>query len=300
VIAALRQIGQSCLIRLGRLPIRDRAMNQWFQECAQKRPTTRNEVARVAPLVVVAGITAILGSAPSSSAVEPPGRAPGKVKVVIFGAHPDDPESGAGGLAAVLSRAGHEVILAYGTSFRGARRFFDKPEGEVRRREASAACRILGATPKFFPYAHESLVADQETLRAVSAWLDEARPDIVVTHWPLDTHPNHNAVGSLVWQCYKRKGSWNLYFFEVMTDQQSISFRPELYLDIAAVRDLKRLALDEHKSQNPAEIWEFHERMHRRRGAECGRQFAEAFSLVEAKRGCALLPVTFSARKGAP
>ena len=60
----------------------------------------------------------------------------------------------------------------------------------------------------------------------MSAWLDEVKPDIVVTHWPLDTHPNHHVVSSLVWQCYKRQGGWNLYFFEVMTDQQTLAFGP--------------------------------------------------------------------------
>jgi LmbE family N-acetylglucosaminyl deacetylase len=218
-----------------------------------------------------------------------------KLTVVVFGAHPDDPESGAGGLIASLTHLGHDVIVAYGTTFRGDRKFFGRPEGEVRRAEAAAACNLLGpgATPKFFPYAHEALVADQATLKQVSAWLDEVKPDVVVTHWPLDTHPNHHAVSSLVWQCYRRKGGWNLYFFEVMTGKQTIAFDPDLYLDIAPVRAVKKRALDEHKSQDPAQIWEAHERMHRRRGAECGVQFAEAYSLVEAKDGCALLPVPF-------
>jgi LmbE family N-acetylglucosaminyl deacetylase len=216
-----------------------------------------------------------------------------KLKIVIFGGHPDDPESGAGGLIAALTGQGHEVILAYGTAFRGDRKFFGRPEADVRRAEASAACSVLGATPKFFPFAHEKLVADPATAQAVSAWFAEVKPDIVVTHWPLDTHPNHHAVSSLVWQCYQRTGSWNLYLFEVMTDRQTIAFKPELYLDIKSVRDIKRRALEEHKSQDPAEIWMAHERMHRRRGAESGTEFAEAYSLVEAKQGCPLLPVTF-------
>jgi LmbE family N-acetylglucosaminyl deacetylase len=232
---------------------------------------------------------------PSLAAGQPSEGGP-KRKVVIFGGHPDDPESGAGGLAALLAREGHEVILAYATAFRGDRRFFNRPESEVRRAESSAACKVLGATPKFFPFAHEKLEANADALAAVSTRLDEVKPDIVVTHWPLDTHPNHHVTSSLVWECYKRKGGWNLYFFEVMTDQQTIGFRPELYLDIGPVRETKRRALEEHKSQDPVEIWEFHERMHRRRGAECGVQFAEAYSLVEPKEGCALLPVAFRSR----
>ena len=35
-----------------------------------------------------------------------------KLRVVVFGGHPDDPESGAGGLIATLTDQGHEVICA--------------------------------------------------------------------------------------------------------------------------------------------------------------------------------------------
>jgi N-acetylglucosamine malate deacetylase 1 len=123
------------------------------------------------------------------------------------------------------------------------------------------------------------------------------KPDIVVTHWPMDTHPNHDVVSSLVWQCYRRMGGWNLYFFEVMTDQQTLAFQPSLYLDIGPVREVKRKSLDQHKSQEPEAIWQVHDRMPRRRGIECGVEFAEVYSLVEPKAGCPLLPVTFLGRK---
>jgi LmbE family N-acetylglucosaminyl deacetylase len=215
------------------------------------------------------------------------------LRVVVFGGHPDDPESGAGGLIATLAREGHEVVVAYATAFRGNRRISGRPEGDVRREEATAACKVLGVSAKFFPYDHEKLVADADTVRVVGAWLEELKPDVVVTHWPLDTHPNHHVISSIVWQCYQRKGGWTLYFLEVMTDQQSIAFRPQLYLDIGAVREVKRQALMAHQSQNPAAIWLSHERMHRRRGAECGVEFAEGYVLVEEKPGCPLLPMRF-------
>jgi hypothetical protein len=75
-----------------------------------------------------------------------------------------------------------------------------------------------------------------------------------------------------------------------MTDQQSIAFAPELYLDIAQFREIKKLSLDKHKSQDPEEIWRVHGRMHRGRGAECGVQYAEAYKLVEAKDGMPAAP----------
>src|SRR4051794_19794861 len=105
------------------------------------------------------------------------------LKVVVFGGHPDDPESGAGGLIATLTKQGHEVLCAHGTALRGGRKFFDRPEAEVRRGEATAACEVLGAAPKFFPYAHEKFRADGPILKAVSDWLDDVKPDVVVTHW---------------------------------------------------------------------------------------------------------------------
>jgi hypothetical protein len=92
-----------------------------------------------------------------------------KLRVVVFGAHPDDPESGCGGLMALLRKDGHEVIAGYATCFRGDRKIDKEPEADVRRREATAACKILGATPHFFDYAHEKLIADEATLEAVSS-----------------------------------------------------------------------------------------------------------------------------------
>ena len=53
-----------------------------------------------------------------------------------------------------------------------------------------------------------------------------------------------------------------------MTDQQTVAFEPDLYLDIGAVREVKKRSLDAHRSQGPEDIWKAHEAMHRRRGAE--------------------------------
>jgi LmbE family N-acetylglucosaminyl deacetylase len=221
----------------------------------------------------------------------------GKMRVVVFGAHPDDPESGCGGLITMLTQAGHEVIVGYATCFRRGRQIGSEPEGVVRRREAVAACKVMGATPKFFDYAHDDLTADPAAVRCVSAWLDEVGPHIVVTGWPFDTHPNHHATSSLVWQCYSKRNGWNLYLFEVETDVQSLGFVPQLYLDIGSVREAKKAALWCHASQDPEEIWErFHDPMHRRRGRECGVTYAEAYYLVEAKESCPLLPVAFLSR----
>jgi LmbE family N-acetylglucosaminyl deacetylase len=220
-----------------------------------------------------------------------------KLRVVVVGAHPDDPESGCGGLIALLTQQGHVVTVGYLTCFRGDRKVGKEPEAVVRKREATAACQALGAKAHFFDYAHEKLQADETTVEAVGVWLKKVQPDVVVTHWPLDSHPNHHVTSSVVWQCYLRDGRWGLYFFEVMTDRQSLNFRPELYRDIASVRDLKRRALDCHRSQNPDAIWEAHDAMHRRRGAEAGVMVAEAYIRAEGAGARPKMPLSLLSRK---
>ena len=142
-------------------------------------------------------------------AAEPTNEPPKKLRIVVFGAHCDDCELGAGGLMRMLADQGHEVISAYATAFRRGRMIDGKTEESVRRAESTAACQILGATPHFFPYAHEDLekpFAEKKTLIDIIAWLDEVKPDIVLAHWPLDTHPNHQVVGMTTWMAYDHAG----------------------------------------------------------------------------------------------
>jgi LmbE family N-acetylglucosaminyl deacetylase len=195
-----------------------------------------------------------------------------------------------------------------------------KPEDEVRRAESTRACEILGARPHFFPFAHEDLegpFADRPTLTAMVNWINQVHPDIVVTHWPLDTHPNHHSVAAAVMMAYKhsdrvwgkegqiaaaRSKGWNLYFYEVNNftdwdDIETLGFRPELYLNVGSVVDAKRQASNCFVSQTAYKPWEVQEKMHLVRGKECGVRRAEAYVLLEAKPDCPRLPVEFSKRK---
>jgi LmbE family N-acetylglucosaminyl deacetylase len=243
-----------------------------------------------------------------------PERTATKLRIVFLGAHCDDNEVCAGGLMRLLADQGHEVISAYATTFRRGRMVDGKPEDTVRRAESTAACKLLGATPHFFPYAHEDLekpLANTKTLSEMAAWLRQIKPDIVLTQWIIDTHPNHRSVAEAVMAAYRHSGhvwgqesqtadkegsGWNLYFYEANTftkwdDLESLAFRPTHYLDVAKVHALKKQVVETFKSQAGYDLWNVQENMHQRRGAECGAKRAEAFFLVEAKPGCPLLPV---------
>jgi LmbE family N-acetylglucosaminyl deacetylase len=74
-----------------------------------------------------------------------------KLKVVVAGGHPDDPETGCGGTMALYSKAGHDVVALYLT--RGEAGILGKTHQEaanIRTAEAGRACEILGARPILF------------------------------------------------------------------------------------------------------------------------------------------------------
>ncbi|MDP6778029.1 MAG: PIG-L deacetylase family protein [Candidatus Latescibacteria bacterium] len=200
------------------------------------------------------------------------------MRLLVFGAHPDDPESGCGGLAARCVQAGHEVVFLYATAFREGREFFGRPEKEVRTGEALAACDVLGVRGILLDYPHEGVDVNRENIARVTEKIAGENPDIVVAHWPVDTHPDHRTSAALALAAYiDAETTFGFYHFEVMTGQQSMHFHPTHYVDISEVAKLKHESLLCHKSQDGEAVWQSHELMHRFRGHECGAPRAEAY-----------------------
>ena len=104
------------------------------------------------------------------------------------------------------------------------------------------------------------------------------RPDVVFTHWPVDTHRDHRAVSLLVYDAWLATGkSAALGYFEVLSGEQTQVFRPTDYVEITSVANRKRDACFAHASQKPAEWYPVHEQMARFRGLEHGVAQAEGF-----------------------
>ena len=209
------------------------------------------------------------------------------MKLIVFGAHPDDPETGCGGLVGRWSRSGGETVFAYATIFREDKTFFDRPARDVRTEESLAACAVLGVRPVIWEYPHEKIdLTAKGIARATDFFLDE-RPDVVVTHWPVDTHPDHRAVASLGLSAFlDARSEFQLYYFEVMTGRQTMHFHPTNYVDISdsGILELKRRSVYCHRSQEPDALWKDHELMHSFRGRECGVERAEAYVRIDRAR----------------
>jgi LmbE family N-acetylglucosaminyl deacetylase len=202
-----------------------------------------------------------------------------KLKIVVAGAHPDDPETGCGGTIALYSNLGHDVVVIYLT--RGEAGIEGKPHEEaarIRTVEAKKACEILKARPVFAGQIDGSTEVTHASYDDFRKIILAEKPDVVYTHWPLDTHRDHRATSLLVYDAWLSGGKkFPLYYFEVLSGEQTSHFWPTHYVDITQTEARKREACYAHLSQNPNEFYPYHEQMSRFRGLECGKKNAEAF-----------------------
>jgi LmbE family N-acetylglucosaminyl deacetylase len=203
-----------------------------------------------------------------------------RLKVVVAGAHPDDPESGCGGTIARYADLGHEVVVLYLT--RGEAGIQGKSHQEaaaIRTAEAEKACEILKARPAFAGQIDGSTEISPARYEDFWRVLEAEKPALVFTHWPLDTHRDHRATSLVVYDAWLEAGrKYPLFYFEVDTGSQTSHFWPTHYVDITVTEARKRAACFAHASQNPEEFYgQYHDQMNRFRGLECGRKYAEAF-----------------------
>jgi LmbE family N-acetylglucosaminyl deacetylase len=219
----------------------------------------------------------------------------GSLKVVCVGGHPDDPESGCGGTLAMYAAQGHRVTVIYLTrGERGIPGTSENDAGTIRTAEAEAACKLLGARPVFAGQIDGATEITRSRVEAMAALLDAEAPDVVFTHWPIDTHMDHEVASLLTIRVYvARQRRFPLYFFEVNAGSQTMGFEPTQYVDITAVREKKKAALFAHKSQHGEDIYRrHHEVMENFRGREAHVAAAEAFVLLASDRDAAHLPGT--------
>ena len=220
----------------------------------------------------------ILGGIPLSSKEK---TAPSeKKKILVIGAHPDDPETGAGGTICLLTRAGHDVVCVYLT--RGEAGIRGKTHAEaaaIRVAESERACAVTGARHIFMDQIDGSTEINLDRFREMRELLEREKPDVVLTHWPIDGHRDHAVCGLLVVDAWRRLGRcFDLYYFEVMTGTQTQLFHPTDWVDITSVLEQKHKACYCHESQQLEEVMrDWHEPMERFRGIECRRTAAEAF-----------------------
>lgn len=201
-------------------------------------------------------------------------------KILVIGAHPDDPETAAGGTICLLTDAGHEVVCVYFT--RGEAGISGKSHDEaasIRVKEAEAACAVMGTRPLFMNQIDGSTEVNKDRYQEMIDMLEREKPDVVITHWPIDGHRDHAVCGILVLDAWRRLDRcFELYYFEVMSGTQTQLFHPTDWVDITTTQERKYKACYCHESQGLKEAMDsWHTPMERFRGIECRCTAAEAF-----------------------
>jgi LmbE family N-acetylglucosaminyl deacetylase len=242
-----------------------------------RRGFVKQSLATVAPAMLGATALAIpeIGEEPAAA----------QLSILCIVAHPDDPESGCGGTLARYAAAGHAVKILYLT--RGERGIDSKSlddAAHIRTLEAEAACVVLGATPLFYGQIDGATEITHAHVTSMTKLVAAQKPDVVFTHWPVDTHMDHQVASVLAMRACVGLRSTGLYFFEVNAGSQTSAFKPDTYVDISTVLEKKKTALLAHASQDGAGIWrKHHEPMSQWRGREMGSLAAEGF--VRWRRG---------------
>ena len=104
-------------------------------------------------------------------------------KILVIGAHPDDPETGCGGTMCLLADAGHEVVCVYLT--RGEAGIAGKSHDEaaaIRVVESENACKITGARHIFMNQIDGNTEVNLERYKEMRELIDRENPDVVLTH----------------------------------------------------------------------------------------------------------------------
>ncbi|HEY8551105.1 MAG TPA: PIG-L family deacetylase [Vicinamibacterales bacterium] len=126
-------------------------------------------------------------------------QAPQPLRVIAFGAHPDDAELKASGVAALWAARGAKVKFVAMTN--GDIGHFEQAGGPLAKRRAAevAECaRILGIENEVLDIHDGELMPTLENRRTVARLIREWQADIVMGHRPYDYHADHRYTGVLL------------------------------------------------------------------------------------------------------
>jgi LmbE family N-acetylglucosaminyl deacetylase len=121
------------------------------------------------------------------------------LRILVFGAHPDDAELNAGGCAALWTQQGHQVKFVSTTNGDVGHAFKSGPAlATLRKQEVEAAARILGIETEVLDIHDGQLMPTLENRLHFLKLIREWKADIVIGHRPFDYHPDHRYTGILM------------------------------------------------------------------------------------------------------
>ena len=193
-------------------------------------------------------------------------------KVMVIYAHPDDAEFGCSGTCATWAKQGAEVtycMVTNGASGSSDPEMTREKLADMRRKEQLAAAEILGIKDVIFMGFEDGyLYPDLELRKAVAREIRKVRPEVIISQDPTNrywkpsyiNHPDHIAVGEVVFRSINPDASSGLMFPELWKEEGLAPHKPDalfvmafqdpdVFVDITDVIELKVKALEAHVSQ---------------------------------------------------
>jgi N-acetylglucosamine malate deacetylase 1 len=217
---------------------------------------------RLCVLVLLSTVLVACPAAPDVSAKLNSQEPEKKLRIIVFGAHPDDAELKAGGVAAKWAKLGHEVKMVSVTN--GDIGHWREAGGPLARRrlaEVKAAAKVLGVTTQVLDIHDGELEPTLENRKTITRLIRDWKADIVIAHRPWDYHPDHRYVGVLVQDAAYMVAVPHfcpdspplkanpLFLYSNDTFQKPYPFRPDIVVALDDVIDTKLDAIHELESQ---------------------------------------------------
>ena len=186
----------------------------------------------------------------------------GPLRIIAFGAHPDDCEVRASGVAAKWAAMGHKVKFVSVTNGDiGHYSMAGGPLALVRAREVEACGEILGVESVVLDNHDGELMPTLENRKTIARLIREWQADIVLTPRPNDYHPDHRYTAILVQDAAfmvtvpfftpdtPRVEANPVFLYYYDRFQKPNPFEPDIVVDIDGVGDQKYECMAALRSQ---------------------------------------------------
>lgn len=225
------------------------------------------------------------------------------MNVLAVGCHPDDLEIGCGGTLAKLASQGNKVTMVHvANGNKGHKQIPSEELKEMRRLEAQAAGRLIGAEVISLDVPDLAVKSDDDSLveKLVNV-IRRVKPDFIITHPPEDYMKDHMEVSRAVFDAsfaatvpYYDKESGQeahtkaapIFYMDTLA---GVGFLPTEYVDISDYIDVKLKMNDCHESQikwlyehDGIDFLDFVRTVSKFRGLQCGKPYAEGFTQCQA------------------
>lgn len=182
--------------------------------------------------------------------------------LLVFGAHPDDCEFTAAGLAALYARRGSRVCFVSVTNGDAGHQVLGGSTlARIRREEARAAAKLIGIESLVLDNHDGELLPTLDRRREIISIIREFKPDLVLSPRPNDYHPDHRYTSILVQDAaymvtvphakafadHLPRNPVIMYLSDRF--QKPYPFTPDMVIDIGEVVEQKFAMIERHRSQ---------------------------------------------------